>query len=144
MPLRALAVVACVLAFAGCGGGRLSEEEFTARATAICGDVNKGLREIEDPASMEDLAATLDEGLVVVDDGLDELRDLKPPEALDARYDAWLAKVQESADELAKARDAVKREDQAAVGLALQSGDDANVEANRLAAALGLRACAED
>lgn len=138
VPLVALALLA------GCGGGRLSQEEFVSQANEICTNVNDGLREIRAPKDQSDFAPVLDEGLVVVNDGVGELRDLQPPEALDARYDAWLDKVEESAKAIEKASAAAKKNDQAAIGLALQEGDDANTEANRLAAQLGLRACAED
>jgi hypothetical protein len=144
MATRSLTLLALLLLLAGCGGGRLSQQEFTTRANEICGDVNEGLKGIREPSGIDDLGPVLDEGLVVVNDGLDELRKVKPPESLDARYDAWLAKVDEAAKALAKASDAAERDDQAAVGLALQEGDDANVAANRLATQLGLRTCAED
>jgi hypothetical protein len=133
-----------VLAVAGCGGGRLSQSEFVSKANDICADVNDGLQEIREPAGIDDLAPVLDEGLVVVNDGVAELRDLKPPESLSDPYDAWLDKVEESAHAIEEARDAARRNDQAAVGLALQEGDDANTEANRLAAQLGLTTCAVD
>lgn len=143
--MRLAALLVLVALAAGCGGGaRLSRAEFVSKANGVCTDINQGLNEIREPTSRTDLAPVLDEGIVVVEDGLDELRDLRPPSELDARYQAWLAKVEESTKALAKARDAAKRDDQAAVGLALQEGDDANTEANRRAAELGLRACAED
>ena len=126
------------------GGGELSREEFVSEANAVCGRVNDELNEIQEPANLSEIAETLDEGLVVVRDGIADVRELDPPDEMSDDVDAWLAKVEESADELEKARDGAERNDQAAVGIALQSADDANTEANRLAARMALTACAED
>jgi hypothetical protein len=143
--MRSVAAVVLVLAVAGCGGeARLSQQELLTRADGICAEVNQGLVGIREPADLRDLAPVLDEGLVVVDDGVAELRELRPPAELEDGYDAWLDEVEASAEALEEASAAARRNDQAAVGLALQESDDKNTEANRLAARLGLTDCAQD
>lgn len=140
--MRRLAPALAALALAACGGGELSRQQFLERADAICTRVNDELSEIQQPASLAELAPVLDEGLVVVRDAVEDLRELEPPAEMEARVEAWIDKVDEAADELDKAADAARRGDQEAVGLALQAGDDANTEGNERARQLGLQSCA--
>jgi hypothetical protein len=139
--VRRVALLA-VLVVAGCGGGELSRDEFKQEANAICDRVNEELGEVGTPESLEDLATTLDEGIVVVRDAIAELRDLEPPSEIEGEVAAWIDQVEKALLELEKARDAADDNDQSAVGLALQSADDANNEGNQRAAALGLTTCA--
>jgi hypothetical protein len=125
------AALLAVLVVAGCGGGELSREEFNERANAICNRVNEELAEVGTPESLDQLATTLD-----------ELRELEPPAEIEDEVDAWIDQVEKAVDELEKARDAAEANDQSAVGLALQTADDANNEGNQRAAALGLTTCA--
>lgn len=141
-------VFLAVLVVAGCGGGggaELTKAEFTAKANAICKQLSAELDDIAgEPTSLEELAPVLDQGLGVLEAGIEDLRDLNAPAAMDEGVEHWIGRLEVSAKLLAEARDAARDGDQNKVGVALQSGDDANTQANDEAKRLGLADCAED
>lgn len=138
--------VALVVALAGCGGGdgRLSKAEWATQADTICKRVNDRLEQTEQPETMAELVAVLDQGLKDVDEAIADLRELEPPEDIEPEVDAWLAKVEEASAEIEKARDAAKAQNEEQLSAALERGTRVNDEGNRHARELGLKECAEE
>jgi hypothetical protein len=128
-------------ALAGCGGGsddRLTKDEFLKQGNAICA---KGDKQIEtaagkafatpdNPTKAEVVTFAKTVVLPTVQDEVDELRALSPPKEDEARIDEILDKAQAALDKLR-------------ANPALLVSDTGFEEANRLAGAYGLTACAD-
>lgn len=144
---RVAPVALAVLVLAGCGGGdgnRLTREEWTTQADAICQRVNERLEETEQPTTMAELVTVLEQGLEDVDAAVADLRELEPPEDMEADVDAWIGKVEAASEQIEEARDAAKAQDEEALAEALEEGTRINDDGNRRARELGLKECAEE
>jgi hypothetical protein len=145
-PAIILAVVAAVVA--GCGGDggsdRLSTAEFRQQANAICGEFDAKIAAIGAPTSPEDIPEFVEKGIPLIQQGLAELRALNPPEELEADYNRMLDETAKAIPAARKLADAAAKQDAAAVQEALQEGEEADAESDRLATKLGLDRCAAE
>jgi hypothetical protein len=141
-----LPVVAALIA--GCGGGensdRLSAAEFRQQANAICDKYDAKIAAIGTPTSPEDIPEFVEKGIPLIEQGLAELRALNPPEDLEADYDRMLDETAKAIPAARKLADAAAKQDAAAVQEALQAGNEADAESDRLATKLGLDRCAAE
>jgi DNA-binding NtrC family response regulator len=133
-----------VLLTTACGGGggeRLSQEEFQSQANAICAKYQKQLKALGAPSSIDEIPDLVDRALVILNKEIDEVSALSPPEELQGQFDAMLAaadKTKQAAHDLSTA---AKAGDAAAVQDALNAGNAASDEADKLSTELGLDAC---
>jgi hypothetical protein len=143
--LAALVGVLVLLA-TGCGGGggggdRLSKADFQSQANSICAKYQKQLDALGTPSSLDEIPALVDKALAILNKEIDEIGQLNPPEELQSQFDAMLAasdKTKQAADDLSTA---AKASDQAGVQKALQEGNAASSQADKIAGELGLDSC---
>jgi hypothetical protein len=133
---------AAVLIVAGCGGGRLSHDDYVARADAVCSAYQKKVGLLTHAHSYDDVIAYADRTLPLYMAALDKLRALRPPSSDEAAVRTWLAADGKVADEIGRLRDAAMRHDPAATNDASAAMQAAGLDGTRAAAALGLQTCA--
>jgi hypothetical protein len=143
--VRWIVVALVVLLVAGCGGGsgRLSKEEYSKRADAICTKYNAKIRALGRPTSIGALPAYVDRALPLARKGTAELRALEPPKGEERTAKEWLDQSDSVVGSMERLRDAAKKGDRAGIQAALSEASSANRTANRLARRLGLRVCAQ-
>jgi hypothetical protein len=144
--LRLSALVGLVvLLAAGCSGGskRLSREEYSKRADAICTKYNAKIKALGQPGSIRALPGYVDKALPIARKGTGELRGLKPPKDEEKTAKEWLDQNDSVVAALERLRDAAKHADRTGVATALTDAASANRAGNRLARQLGLRVCAQ-
>jgi hypothetical protein len=132
---------------AGCGGGDnggLSESEFREEANAVCEDTLKEAKEIEAPASPEEIPDYVERLVPLVEGGLERLRALRPPADLQEDYDRMLEETEKAIDSADALTAAVGETDTARLQEALAAGNAANRASDRLATKLGLDECAAE
>ena len=140
-----LAGAAVVVLAAGCGGGekRLSREEYSKRADAICSKYNAKIKALGQPGSIRALPRYVDRALPVARKGTEELRRLEPPKDEEKTANEWLDQNDSAVGALERLRDAAKHADRSGIQAALTEAAAANRAANRFARQLGLRICAQ-
>lgn len=134
-----LAVVAACVVAAGCGGGsgHLTKSEFLKEGNAICA---KGTRKIDrlgltafktpgHPTPAETVAFAKKVAVPITQSELDHLRALKPPKGDESTVKTLLEKAQAAVDRVR-------------ANPSLLGGANGSDEANALARAYGLTACA--
>jgi hypothetical protein len=139
----ALLIVTTALA-AGCGGGsggRLSKQDYSKQADAICAKYNRKIQALGAPRSLAEIPSFADKALKLTRQGNDELESLKPPKSEEPTAKKWVAQNDLVANAVADLRDAAKKNDKAEIRAALRRGQAANRTANALARDLGLRVC---
>ncbi len=134
-------VAALILGMAGCGSdSTLSASEYRTRAGAICERIDPDITALfisldskGDDATPEDLQATVDGLLQLVNDEIDEIAALTPPDELASDARAMIAAARTAADATE------------AQGIGFFE-DETNpfAEADRMATELGITACAGD
>ncbi|MEO8289648.1 MAG: hypothetical protein ABI649_01470 [Gaiellaceae bacterium] len=140
--LAAVGVLA--LLASGCGGdggGRLSQSEFQSRANAICAKYQKQLDALQEPQSLDEIPDLVDQALAIIDQEIEEIAALNPPAELQSDFDLMIEqaeKTKKAADDLSEG---AKANDQAAVQKALDEGNTASDDADRIAGELGLDSC---
>ena len=137
--------VAAALAVAGCaddGDGRLSKGEYVRAADAICAEYERRLARLPEPRNVEELARLTEQALPIAREGVTRLRGLEPPQELTSRVEEWLERNEENVRTIERMRDAARAGDETRVQELASAGADNEAEADRLARALGLRACA--
>jgi hypothetical protein len=142
--LLALLGVAALSA-AGCGGGdggaRLSQSEFQSQANAICAKYQKQLDALQEPQSLDEIPDLVDQALAVIDQEIEEIEALNPPAELQDDFDRMIQQADETKKAAGDLSEAAKANDQAAVQKALDEGNAASDEADRIAGDLGLDSC---
>src|SRR5712691_3183540 len=91
--IRLTSLLAALLVLAACGGSsRLSKDEFTKKADAICAKYDAKAKAATQgaTASPKALAKSIDKLIPLVKKEAGELKDLKPPKDLQDRYDRWI------------------------------------------------------
>jgi hypothetical protein len=133
------------LIIAGCGGGgRLSEDEYAARANSICADFNAKVKAVGSPGtSLDSLARYADRLIPIFVDGLGRLKKLKPPKDEQAIADQWLKNGDDQLVLVKELRDAAKKGDQAEVKRLGALSDANNKKSDVLARRLGATTCAQ-
>jgi hypothetical protein len=144
-----IALSAVALVLGGCGGGggggeELTADEFRQQADAICTEFEGRLNELGTPESLDDLQNFVSDAVPIIEEGNAQLHELNPPEELQEKWDRAMEVNDEQLETVRDLRDAVEDGDQARVQELLQEGDDANAEADQLAADLGLEDCGSD
>jgi hypothetical protein len=141
---RGLFALVAVLLAAGCGSSsRLSREEYSKRADAICTKYNAKIKALGQPGSVRALPGYVDKALPIARKGTDELRGLKPPKDEEKTAKEWLDQNDSVVAAMERVRDAAKHGDRTGVAAALTDAASANRAANRFARQLGLRVCAQ-
>ena len=151
MSMRGLAgfvALLAVLVGSACGGGgdgdRLTREEFTSQANAICRDFDKKIDAIDEPQSIADVVDFADEAIPIFEDGLNRLGELEPPEDLQAKVDEWLGVGDEILEALRDLRDAAEDKNQARVQQILREAQTKDDRSDTLATQIGATDCADD
>jgi hypothetical protein len=128
----------------GDGDGRLSAAELRERANAICREYDERIENLGEPGSLEEVPEFVNEAIPIIEEGLAELRELEPPEDLEADYDRMLDETEKSVGVAERLRDAAAEGSQQAVRDALEEGNAADSESDRIARELGLEECADE
>jgi hypothetical protein len=144
-----IALSAAALVLGGCGGGNgggeeLTADEFRQQADGICAEFEGRLNELGTPESLDDLQNFVSDAVPIIEEGNGQLHELNPPDELQEQWDRALEINDEQLETVRDLRDAVEDGDQARVQELLQEGDEANAEADQLAADLGLEDCGSD
>jgi hypothetical protein len=134
------------LSAAGCGGGggsgeALSKGEFQSQANAICAKYQKQLDALQEPQSLDQIPDLVDQALAIIDQEIEEISRLNPPDEFQGDFNRMIeqaGKTKQAANDLSSA---AKANDQAAVQKALDEGNAASDEADKIAGDLGLDSC---
>jgi hypothetical protein len=147
-----LLATAVAIGLAACGGdggdgggngdARLSEEEFTRSANAICRKYDGELEALGDPQTAAEVGEALDEAVPIIEDGVAELRALRPPEESEAQYDQMVDAIAATIPVFRRLGDAVADQDRKAAREAIEEGDRIDQNSDRLAREIGLDDCA--
>jgi hypothetical protein len=133
---------ASVLVVAGCGGGRLSHDDYVSRADAVCAAYQKKVALLTHARTYDEVIAYADKTLPLYMAALDKLRVLRPPSSDEPAVRRWLAADDRVATAIGRLRDAAMRHDPAATNDASAEMQAAGLAGTRAAAALGLQPCA--
>ena len=142
--MRSIVAGATVIVLAaGCGSSsRLSREEYSKRADAICTKYNAKIKALGQPGSIRALPGYVDKALPIARKGTDELRGLKPPKDEEKTAKEWLDQNDSVVGSMERLRGAATKGDRAGIQAALTEASSANRTANGLARRLGLAVCA--
>lgn len=145
---RSICIVALVpaLAFAACGGGDDSGNDFTAQVDAVCTEsserINALFTEEGRPANAEEAVALDAKFVDSRQQEIDELEALEPPEDLAAGYHDFVAARKAVLAGQQNQQVADEQADQGARELADASIENAFAAADEAAEGIGLEACA--
>ena len=146
--MRVVAALATVALLAACSGGgdgneRLSKDEYVEQADAVCAEYESRLGGLPDPGSIAALRALTQRALPVAREAVAKLRALRPPEALQARVDQWLRLNTLNVRRIEELGNAARAGDRVRVQEIARDAAANEREADRVARAIGLEACAE-
>ena len=130
-----------MLALAGCGGGRLSHDDYVRRADAVCAAYDAKVQLLTRPDGYAAIVAYVDRTLPLYVSALDKVRALKPAASDDKAVRAWLRADDRVVVAVRRLRDAALKKDPAATNDASTGVQAASLASRRAAAALGLKAC---
>ena len=82
--LRVASAGLCLTLLAGCGG-RLSREQFIARADEIGEEIDRETEELGKPRTREEFEEFVERGQEITIEGIERIRQLEPPEADEER-----------------------------------------------------------
>jgi hypothetical protein len=133
-------VLVCLTA--GCGGG--GKEDFQKQANAICKRYDAKIKALGTPSSPADIPKFVDSAIPIIQQGVAELRALEPPQELAGDYDRMLDETEKAIPAARHLADAASKNDAAGVQQALEEGNAANQNSDRLATKIGLAECAAD
>jgi hypothetical protein len=133
---------ASVLVVAGCGGGRLSHDDYVSRADAVCTAYRSKVALLTHARTYNEVIAYADKTLPLYMAALDKLQALRPPSSDEPAVRRWLAADEKVATAIGRLRDAAMRHDPAATNDASAEMQAAGLTGTRAAAALGLSSCA--
>ena len=136
-PLLMLAIMVA----SGCGGvsGRLSREQYAAKADAICRKYQRHARAT--PSNLSEVVTTLDKALPLLAKALDEVRGLKPPKDEQATADEWLRQSDKVKDALEELRTKAKANDSEGARAASAKLTRLDTRTGELATQLGMTVC---
>jgi hypothetical protein len=149
-----LTLIVLVLGLVACGGGdgdAPSKADFAADADKICKNAETALQGVgQNASSPDEIAAAVDKVIAQTQKSVDELKDLDRPdgdagEAADEFVDAMRSDIEEKGiPALEDLRDALKKNDQQAAQDAAQKLQAIETaDSDKLARAVGAKACAE-
>jgi hypothetical protein len=148
---RLLSILLGALALAGCGGSDLefgkdaSDLGYPDSADQICRSISSSFAaaQSQPPSSFEQAIELTDALLRIATEGEAELADVAAPPEDQEAFDRYLAARAEVVAELERARRAAEAEQADAYLEAREAANSGADERQRLAAAAGLRRCAE-
>ena len=126
---------------AGCGG--LSQEEFAARAAAVCEDADRRAGTIEEPTNYETIVSAAEESAGILEDIRRRLAELQPPEDKQEAWDGYLRSLDATAAAFRDLHAAARREGGPAVQTAVSEGQTGARESIRRAQEAGVPGCAD-
>ena len=149
-----LTAALAALVVAGCGGGgggsRLSKADFISQADAICQKAHEDENKVSFPnvnpstASQDDLKKfgdAIKQATAIDRKEVDDLKALKPPEDFQDNYDEALQELSDGLDHADNAVDEANKGDTAGLTRELNAVQSKATEANKKAAAYGLKVC---
>jgi hypothetical protein len=141
----ALALV--IVVAAGCGSGgqkRLSKEEYTQRADAVCRRTNRLTSPPGTISSMPALARFADRTLKPLDRALRDLRRLRPPKDERATVNTWLRQLALLRRDAVRIRDRARENDARGVRTVALAATSRDERFKQLATQLGMTVCSRD
>ena len=99
--MRRLTILAAVVLLAGCGGGsgRLSAQDYRAKATQICVDAKRQTDALGRPDTTRQFKVFITKGISVIDRNVRRFAALKPPADLQSDHDAIVASQRRGLDQ---------------------------------------------
>lgn len=140
-----LLAIAAALALSSCGGGssgkRLTKQQFTAKANALCAAFNKQTKAAGTPKTTAEQIAQIEKLLPADRKLVSDVSKLTPPASEQAALNHVVKLGNEQADRIETLIAAIKAKDQAKVTSLIAAGDKNNTETNTLFKQLGLSEC---
>jgi hypothetical protein len=138
-----LTVVAVAAPACGGGDGELSKQSFIERANKICVAANKRIRALPAPDLTDPQATsrTIRRVVAIQHGEIDDLRNLGPPATDKPAINKWLGFVATALREADAAVAALDRSDRKGVNDANSRGVQAQLQADDLARAYGVKSC---
>jgi hypothetical protein len=138
------AAAAAVLLAAACGGDdEGGADDFRAEANAVCAEYGPRIAAVPAPLDDEDEWAALAGDIGdLLEAAVNELRGLEPPDDLGEDYGRWVDLKAEVLAQTRALQEAGAAHDEEAIATALAAAQEAESEADALAAELGLDDCA--
>lgn len=115
---------------------------FVADVEAICIDVNRQFRAINDNSRGREPYVTLGQAATQLRDAVSQMQAVEPPADIAVDYEAMMGLLGVQADALAERSRALRAGDDARATAAETRGEDANRDQDLIAQSLGLDACA--
>jgi hypothetical protein len=143
VPFLLLLAAAGALATAGCGGGRLSHDDFVKRADAVCSAFRASTQAMARPRRYKDIVAYVRRTRPLYEAARLELVALKPPAKDEPAVRRWLAADREISAALGDLGTAALRHDFPAVTAAAGRVQAEGVTSRHAAEALGLQVCSQ-
>jgi phage-related minor tail protein len=122
----------------------MTADEFRQEADAICAEFEGRLDDLGRPESLDDLQNFVSEAVPIIEEGNAQLQELNPPDELQEQWDRAMEINNEQLETVRDLREAVEDGDQARAQELIEAGNEANTEADQLAADLGLEDCGSD
>jgi hypothetical protein len=138
----ALAVLA--LLAAGCGGSgsdRLTLEEFTTQADAICAEYDEKLNALDGSDSPAEAAVVVRKGMEIAGEQLDELNALSPPEEVEDAFSDAMAILQQELDLFEEFAAALESNDETRANELFNTLEELDTRADARAQEIGLTQC---
>lgn len=146
------AVTVLIVGAAGCGGDDDSAEddasaealpkaEWIKQADVICKEADEEVRAVDEPSSLEDVAASADDVKAIVAEQLAQLRELPPPDEISDDVARMLDLLQQDVDSIDALKEAAEANDQAEFETVAEDASNLRDEANEIADSLGIEEC---
>ena len=139
--------VALVMASCGSSSSGASTADFSDQLTSVCRIIGRGIGNLDDPASLDDVRSNASDASALYEDGLNELKKLKIPTSdKDFAADAadLIASFEDQLDTLDAIAKAAKEKNQDAVDTNLSTLSDQAAGSNDLADNLNVARCQLD
>jgi len=142
-------IVICVVATlvvvaAGCGGDRLTRAEYVEAADAICREAQQRNMDLGEPGSLEEMVEFLEKSKALSEEEFAKLEALNPPEADEAQVQRARELNRRLLDMMGELKSAIEAEDEARSQEILDEANRLTMEADAIAADLGLVVCRVD
>lgn len=144
MQRRIVAVVALVVALAGCGGDEPSAADYATEGNAACATAAEQAQGVSRPtADSADAVAAYAEGVLpIAKRRLAAFRELDPPDDLRRFHDRLVVEQERFVAAIETVAEAARRNDRATAAQASQEGASASGRSQLLYRRLGLTRCA--
>ncbi len=143
VPFFLLLATAGALATAGCGGGRLSHDDYVKRADAVCSAFRASTQAIARPRTYKDIVAYVRRTRPLYEAARIKLVALEPPAKDEPAVRRWLEADKQISAALGDLGTAALRHDFPAVTAAAGRVQAEGVTSRHAAEALGLQVCSQ-